>query len=231
MLWNDNPTPSGMTRRHFMQHAAGASSLAGVSLAFGHSLRAHAEQLKKNNKSAILLWMGTLGTTVQIIGGILLVLILPGYALTTVAGSGLSDGETLTLTDGVNAPVTLEFDLGNGVSDGNVPILFHNAQSAADVARALDDAILFAFGRGVETLSLKREQNDTIPEPARASYTQGFIVSNGSIGDNSVLFGNDAGRDVDMVQLQLTSGQALTIDLTQDMSNLNPLFGGQIRLP
>ncbi|MEZ4673796.1 MAG: DUF1616 domain-containing protein [Caldilineaceae bacterium] len=32
---------------------------------------------------AILLWMGTLGTTVQIIGGILLVLILPGYALTT----------------------------------------------------------------------------------------------------------------------------------------------------
>ncbi|MCA9166590.1 MAG: pre-peptidase C-terminal domain-containing protein [Planctomycetales bacterium] len=153
-----------------------------------------------------------------------------GYALTTVAGSGLSDGETLTLTDGVNAPVTLEFDLGNGVSDGNVPILFHNAQSAADVARALDDAILFAFGRGVETLSLKREQNDTIPEPARASYTQGFIVSNGSIGDNSVLFGNDAGRDVDMVQLQLTSGQALTVDLTQDMSNLNPLFGGQIRL-
>lgn len=48
----------GMTRRHFMQHAAGAGALLGSSLAMGHSLQLHAQELKKNRKSAILLWMG-----------------------------------------------------------------------------------------------------------------------------------------------------------------------------
>ena len=58
MLWSMNSTPAGMTRRHFMKHAAGAGAIAGSSLAFGHSLRVHADELKKNHKSAILLWMG-----------------------------------------------------------------------------------------------------------------------------------------------------------------------------
>ena len=58
MLWAMNSTPSGMTRRHFMQHAAGAGAMVGSSMAFGHSLRVHADELKKNHKSAILLWMG-----------------------------------------------------------------------------------------------------------------------------------------------------------------------------
>jgi Protein of unknown function (DUF1501) len=58
MLWTRNATPTGMTRRHFMQHAAGASAMIGTSLAMGNSLRVHAADLKKNHKSAILLWMG-----------------------------------------------------------------------------------------------------------------------------------------------------------------------------
>ena len=58
MLWTRNSTPAGMTRRHFMQHAAGASALIGTSFAMGNSLRLHAADLKKNHKSAILLWMG-----------------------------------------------------------------------------------------------------------------------------------------------------------------------------
>lgn len=58
MFWNRHATPQGMTRRHFMQHSAGASALAGASLAFGHSLQVHAQELRKNRKSAILLWMG-----------------------------------------------------------------------------------------------------------------------------------------------------------------------------
>jgi uncharacterized protein (DUF1501 family) len=41
-----------------MQHAAGAGALAGASLALGHSLTVHADELKRNRKSAILLWMG-----------------------------------------------------------------------------------------------------------------------------------------------------------------------------
>ncbi len=58
MLWQQSRTPLGMTRRHFMKHAAGAGALLGSSLAMGHSLQLHAQELKKNRKSAILLWMG-----------------------------------------------------------------------------------------------------------------------------------------------------------------------------
>lgn len=58
MRWNFEAVPPGMTRRHFMSHAAGASALLGTSFAFGNSLRVHAEELRRNHKSAILLWMG-----------------------------------------------------------------------------------------------------------------------------------------------------------------------------
>ncbi len=57
-LLNPWKTPSGMSRRHFMSHLAGASALAGSSWMLGNSLQAHAETLKKSRKSAILLWMG-----------------------------------------------------------------------------------------------------------------------------------------------------------------------------
>ena len=58
MRWTNHNTPNGMTRRHFLQHTAGASALMGSSLALGNSLRVHADELKRNHKSAILLWMG-----------------------------------------------------------------------------------------------------------------------------------------------------------------------------
>ncbi|MEZ6082351.1 MAG: DUF1501 domain-containing protein, partial [Pirellulaceae bacterium] len=61
-----NQTPRGMTRRHFMQHAAGASALASTSLALGHSLYAHADELRANHKSAILLWMGGGPSTIDL---------------------------------------------------------------------------------------------------------------------------------------------------------------------
>jgi uncharacterized protein (DUF1501 family) len=59
-------TPSGMTRRHFMKHLAGASAMLGSSLALGHSLRVHADDLKKSKKSAILLWMGGGPSTIDL---------------------------------------------------------------------------------------------------------------------------------------------------------------------
>ncbi len=65
-MWNSYQTPIGMNRRHFLSHAAGASALMGSSLAMGHSLRVHAEQLKKNHKSAILLWMSGGPATIDI---------------------------------------------------------------------------------------------------------------------------------------------------------------------
>jgi hypothetical protein len=59
-------TPAGMNRRHFMKHMAGASAMAGSALAMGHTLKVHAEDLKKNHKSAILLWMGGGPSTMDI---------------------------------------------------------------------------------------------------------------------------------------------------------------------
>ncbi len=66
MAWQNSNTPSGMSRRHFLQHVAGASAMAGTSLALGHSLRLHAADLKRNRKSAILLWMGGGPSTIDL---------------------------------------------------------------------------------------------------------------------------------------------------------------------
>lgn len=59
-------TPSGMSRRHFMSHMAGASSMVIPALTLGHSLRTHAADLKKRRKSAILLWMSGGPSTMDI---------------------------------------------------------------------------------------------------------------------------------------------------------------------
>ena len=49
---------TGMNRRHFLKHVAGASALAVPGLRFLQGLRAAAPQLKKKNKSLVILWMG-----------------------------------------------------------------------------------------------------------------------------------------------------------------------------
>jgi hypothetical protein len=50
--------PAGMSRRHFMRHLAGAAAFTMPAFAFARTLRAHAQTLSKNHKSAILLWLG-----------------------------------------------------------------------------------------------------------------------------------------------------------------------------
>ncbi len=58
--------PSGMSRRHFISHMAGASAMTIPALTMGHSLRTHAADLKKSGKSAILLWMSGGPSTMDI---------------------------------------------------------------------------------------------------------------------------------------------------------------------
>jgi hypothetical protein len=50
--------PTGMTRRHFLSHLAGASAMAIPAISFTNSVLAAAPSLKKQNKSCIMLWMG-----------------------------------------------------------------------------------------------------------------------------------------------------------------------------
>jgi len=58
--------PAGMTRRHFMNHLLGASAMTIPALTLGNSLRAHAADLKRNHKSAIMLWMSGGPSTMDI---------------------------------------------------------------------------------------------------------------------------------------------------------------------
>ncbi len=50
--------PRHLNRRHFLQHAAGASTLAVPAWLLTHSLRASAQQLGRDRKAAIMLWLG-----------------------------------------------------------------------------------------------------------------------------------------------------------------------------
>ena len=57
---------AGMSRRHFLEHLAGASALALPALSLTHSLQVHAADLQQRNKSAILLWMGGGPSTIDL---------------------------------------------------------------------------------------------------------------------------------------------------------------------
>ena len=59
-------TPNGMSRRHFAKHLAGLSAFAGSSFALGRTISANTLKLKKNRKSAILLWMGGGPSTIDL---------------------------------------------------------------------------------------------------------------------------------------------------------------------
>jgi uncharacterized protein (DUF1501 family) len=58
--------PSGMSRRHFMSHLAGASAMTIPALTMGQSIVTHAAQLKKSGKAAIMLWMSGGPSTIDI---------------------------------------------------------------------------------------------------------------------------------------------------------------------
>jgi hypothetical protein len=47
-----------MNRRHFLKHVAAGSALALPGLEFARTIHANANQLRRNNKSVIILWMG-----------------------------------------------------------------------------------------------------------------------------------------------------------------------------
>ena len=57
---------SEMNRRHFLSHLGGLAALSTPFASFANSLLANAEDLKKRQKSAILLWMGGGPSTMDI---------------------------------------------------------------------------------------------------------------------------------------------------------------------
>src|ERR1051325_891691 len=59
-------TESGMNRRHFLKHVAGYSALAVPGMQFVRTIRANAQELRRSNKSVIILWMGGGPATIDI---------------------------------------------------------------------------------------------------------------------------------------------------------------------
>ena len=57
---------TGMNRRHFLKHVAGYSLMALPGLEFIRTIQANAQQLRRNNKSIIILWMGGGPATIDI---------------------------------------------------------------------------------------------------------------------------------------------------------------------
>ena len=153
-----------------------------------------------------------------------------GYMLLAPTGSSVTDGETFEVNDGVNLPVNYEFDLGDGVRPGNVPISYNTGMSSAELAVAIESGILAGFGDGLVQLDLTREDNDVFSDAGRHGLGAGTVVANGSIGDNPILFGANAGRDVDFIELNLTAGQRVTIDVDTDPSSFTSLTNSHIRL-
>lgn len=65
-MFHRSIVPAGMSRRHFMQHLAGASALAVPAINFTNTLLAAGTELKKKHKACILLWMGGGPSTMDI---------------------------------------------------------------------------------------------------------------------------------------------------------------------
>lgn len=63
---NSHAVERGVSRRHFLQHLAAVTALAAPATAFTSTLRAHAADLKKRHKAAILLWMNGGPATIDI---------------------------------------------------------------------------------------------------------------------------------------------------------------------
>src|SRR5262245_36943987 len=57
---------SGMNRRHFFRHVAAYSALAVPGIEFLRTIQANAQELRRRNKSIIILWMGGGPATIDI---------------------------------------------------------------------------------------------------------------------------------------------------------------------
>jgi len=83
-----------------------------------------------------------------------------GYTIVAPTGASIADGETLTLEDGVNPPVTFEFDRDGVVADGHVAVLVSSTQTAANAALLLSEAINAAGLPGVRAILVPDKEFD-----------------------------------------------------------------------
>lgn len=126
------------------------------------------------------------------------------------AAASITDGNTLTLSDGVNPAVVFEFEKTGGVTAGNVAVDISGASTATEVGAALETAINgaanfgFTASNAAGTLTLTSYygavSNVTTWASTNATINSALVQPTG--GADSTIFG-DSGTDSDINDGQL----------------------------
>lgn len=101
-----------------------------------------------------------------------------GFA--SITGYDIADGKQFSLDDGVNPPVTFEFNKTGGVSGSNVPITYVDVDDAADIKTAIINAI-----NGAPLLAISASDGTGIFGTDEVAFLQNDSI--GIVGNNSIL--------------------------------------------
>ena len=110
-----------------------------------------------------------------------------GYTLSVPLGRDIPDGETVTITGG-GASATFEFDSDGTVQENNIPVLVTSTVTAANVALALEQAILASplGGSGVVTYRHTERVNlqgvESVTQGTAAGAEEPSVFLDGSPG-------------------------------------------------
>jgi hypothetical protein len=139
-------------------------------------------------------------------------------ALIGVAGTNINDGETFTLSDGINTPVVFEFDDDATVTPGNVAVTFTSGDSANTVATSMRSAI---NGNAILISASGTNQNVVLTQDRKG--TQGNNLITTTVADAGFIAGMSgfSGGAGDLVVLSVAGSEAPTIPAAVG-TNLTP---------
>lgn len=130
--------------------------------------------------------------------------VAPTGSITCVAKASLIDTETLVIGDGINAPVTFEFDVaGDGVTAGNIQVDVSGDTTAADVAATLAPLIT----ANVPALTVTDNMDGTITLTSKLQGTVGNVTITETVADAGFLVSGMSG------------GVALAVEAAADTNN------------
>ena len=153
----------------------------------------------------------------------------------TVSGSSLVDGETFTVSDGINPSTTFEFDSNGSVSAGQVGITFTAGQNATNIRDAIINAVnsagaslaVTAWDGGAARVNLTNDNGGAVGNlPLTETVTNPSFTVDGMAGGNSTpVLGSIGDKTVDegtQLQFTLTGTDPDGDPLTYSASSLPP---------
>ncbi|HYO74219.1 MAG TPA: proteoliaisin, partial [Archangium sp.] len=111
-------------------------------------------------------------------------------------GWDMKDGDTFTLNDGLNVPVTFEFDKNANTGTGRIAVTISTGSSAEQVATAIWTAIQGVSGSGLDITAAVSTDTVTLTHGQAGSFGNQRIVktaSNASSTNNNLLVSGMSG--------------------------------------